>query len=48
MFHGRVEIEKQDFRKESSKKGFGSTPTDVDSSVTLEGEDYGFKSKINV
>ena len=32
----------------SSKKGFGSTPTDVDSSVTLEGEDYGFMPKINV
>jgi len=32
----------------SSRKGFGRLPTDVDSSVTLEGEDYGFMSKINV
>jgi hypothetical protein len=56
MLHRRVEIEKQDFRKDSSffptpadhKANLPLSPTNVAPSVILEGEDYGLKASITI
>jgi len=46
MLYGRANIEKHDYRKESSEKGVWITPTYPQSELTFILDDYGKKGSI--